>query len=251
MTAPADAGSGKAPADLLADAARGLAERLRFHQALGATAMAVKPPAAEGPAASPTDELRRLEKAIAGCTRCRLCEKRTTIVFGSGSPTARLVVIGEGPGEEEDRQGKPFVGRAGQKLTEMLSAVGITRDEVYICNIVKCRPPGNRNPEPDEIAACAPFLEGQLAAIQPAVICALGTFAAQTLLRTREPIGKLRGQMFRLGGAMVIPTFHPAFILRNPGQSFKRQAFDDLKLIRREYDRARGLTPPAPGAPRT
>jgi DNA polymerase len=160
-------------------------------------------------------------------------------------------VIGEGGGEEEDREGKPFVGRAGQKLTEMLAAVGITRDEVYICNIVKCRPPGNRNPEPDEIAACAPFLEGQLAALQPAVICALGTFAAQTLLRTREPIGKLRGQMFRLGGALVIPTFHPAFILRNPGQSFKRLAFDDLKLIRREYDRARGLSPAGPAAPRS
>ena len=151
--------------------------------------------------------------------------------------------IGEGPGEEEDRQGKPFVGRAGQLLTKMLESVGLTREEVYICNIVKCRPPGNRNPEPEEIAACAPFLAGQLAAIQPGVICALGTFAAQHILRTREPISRLRGQVHRLGGAVVIPMFHPAFLLRNPGPAYRRQAFDDLKLIRREYDRVRGQAP--------
>jgi DNA polymerase len=184
-----------------------------------------------------------VEQSSAGCTKCKLSRGRTTIVFGSGAAEARLLIIGEGPGEEEDRQGKPFVGRAGQLLTKMLESVGITRDEVYICNIVKCRPPGNRNPEPDEIAACAPYLAGQLAAIQPGVICTLGTFSSQHILRTREPISRLRGQLHQLGGAVVVPTFHPAFLLRNPGPVYRRQAYDDLKLIRREYDRVRGRAP--------
>jgi DNA polymerase len=226
-------------ADLLADAIRGLADHLRYQQALGTRNLLLKGEhfAGSDPA------LRRLEAEIAGCTRCKLSRGRTTIVFGSGDPGARLVVIGEGPGEEEDRQGKPFVGRAGQKLTEMLAAVGITRDEVYICNIVKCRPPGNRNPEPDEIAACAPFLAGQLAAIRPGVIGALGTFAAQTLLKTKEPISRLRGRLHPYGQAVVVPTFHPAFILRNPGLEYRKQAFEDMKLIRAEYDRVRGAAP--------
>jgi uracil-DNA glycosylase family 4 len=223
----------------LGDAAHALVEHLRFQQALGVRELPLRGEPFAGPAAG----LRRLETDIAGCTRCKLSRGRTTIVFGTGDPAARLVLIGEGPGEEEDRQGKPFVGRAGQLLTRMLESVGITREEVYICNIVKCRPPGNRNPEPDEIAACAPFLAGQLAAIQPGVICALGTFAAQQLLHTKEPISRLRGQMHRLGAALVIPTFHPAFLLRNPGPTYRRQAYDDLKLIRREYDRARGRVP--------
>jgi DNA polymerase len=223
------------PAEL-ADAARTLAEHLRFHQALGVRELLLRGEPLGGPAAA----LRRVEAASEGCTRCKLSQGRKTIVFGSGSPEARLVIIGEGPGEEEDRQGKPFVGRAGQLLTKMLESVGFTREEVYISNIVKCRPPGNRNPEPEEIAACAPFLAGQLAAIQPGVICALGAFAAQHLLRTREPISRLRGQVHRLGATIVIPTFHPAFLLRNPGPSYRRQAYDDLKLIRREHDRVRG-----------
>jgi DNA polymerase len=223
----------------LADAARALAEHLRFHQALGVRDLQLQ----SEPLGGPTAALKRVETASVWCTRCKLSKGRSTIVFGSGSPEARLVVIGEGPGEEEDRQGKPFVGRAGQLLTKMLESVGLTRDEVYICNIVKCRPPGNRNPEPEEIAACAPFLAGQLAAIQPGVICALGTFAAQQLLRTREPISRLRGQLHQLGGAVVIPTFHPAFLLRNPGPIYRRQAYDDLKLMRREYDRVRGQAP--------
>jgi DNA polymerase len=228
------------PRTAVADVMRGLAGHLRWQQALGYPTLALKGEYFAGPRAG----LRRLEDAIAGCSRCKLSQGRTTIVFGSGDPGARLLFIGEGPGEEEDRQGKPFVGRAGQKLTEMLAAVGITRDEVYICNIVKCRPPGNRNPEPDEIAACTPFLAGQLGAIRPGVIGALGTFAAQYLLRTKEPIGRLRGRVHQYPdapGAIVIPTFHPAFILRNPGIEYKRQAFDDLKLIRREYDRVRGV----------
>jgi DNA polymerase len=227
------------PRDAVADVMRGLAGHLRWQQALGYPAVALKGEYFAGPRAG----LRRLEASIAGCTRCKLSQGRTTIVFGSGDPGARLLFIGEGPGEEEDRQGKPFVGRAGQKLTDMLAAVGITRDEVYICNIVKCRPPGNRNPEPDEIAACTPFLAGQLAAIRPGVIGALGTFAAQYLLRTKEPISRLRGRVHPypdVPGTIVIPTFHPAFILRNPGLEYRKQAFEDLKLIRREYDRVRG-----------
>jgi DNA polymerase len=223
----------------LAEAARALADHLRFQQALGIRDL----PLAGEPLGGPPAALRRVEAASVGCTRCKLSTGRTTIVFGTGSPEARLVIIGEGPGEEEDRQGKPFVGRAGQLLTKMLESVSIPREEVYICNIVKCRPPGNRNPEPEEIGACAPFLAGQLAAIQPGVICALGTFAAQQLLRTREPISRLRGQLHRLGAAVVIPTFHPAFHLRNPGPAYRRQAYDDLKLIRREYDRVRGQAP--------
>lgn len=224
----------------VADVARALVDHLRFHQALGVRDLALRGEPLGGPPAA----LRRVETASAGCTRCKLSRGRTTIVFGAGDPEARLVIIGEGPGEEEDRQGKPFVGRAGQLLTKMLESVGITREEVYVCNIVKCRPPGNRNPEPEEIAACAPYLAGQLAAIQPGVICALGSFAAQQLLRTREPISRLRGQLHRLGGAVVVPTFHPAFLLRNPGPAYRRQAYDDLKLIRREYDRVRGQAPP-------
>jgi DNA polymerase len=225
---------------LLADATRALADHLRFQHALGTRALPLKHEYLGGPAVA----LRRMEASLQGCTRCQLAGGRHTIVFGSGDPGARLVLIGEGPGEEEDRQGKPFVGRAGQLLTKMLESVGFARDEVYICNIVKCRPPGNRNPEPEEIAACAPFLAGQLAAIRPGVICALGTFAAQTLLRTREPISRLRGQLHAYGEAVLIPTFHPAFLLRNPGPDYRRQAYDDMKLLRREYDRVRGATSP-------
>ena len=161
------------------------------------------------------------------------------MVFGSGNPAADLVVIGEGPGADEDQQGKPFVGRAGQLLTRMLESVQLSRDEVYITNTVKCRPPGNRNPEPDELAACAPFLAAQLGVIQPKVILALGSVATQALLRTREAIGKLRGRIHPYGSAILVPTFHPAFLLRNPGQEYKRMAWEDLKLARREYDRRR------------
>lgn len=231
-----DAGGPGPPARALVEAAHDLAEHLRFHQALGVRELPLRRTHLAGPVAA----IDRLLAEIDGCTRCKLARGRTTIVFGTGDPAARLVLIGEGPGEEEDRQGQPFVGRAGQLLNKMLESVGITRDEVYICNIVKCRPPGNRNPEPDEIAACAPFLQGQLAAIRPGVICALGAFAAQHILRTKEPISRLRGQLYTWGRAVVVPTFHPAFLLRNPGPTYRRLAWDDLKLIRREYDRVRG-----------
>ncbi len=189
----------------------------------------------QGPAAA----LLAQEKALQGCRLCKLCEARTTIVFGSGNPHADLLVIGEGPGADEDAQGKPFVGRAGQLLTKMLEAVKLSRDEVYITNAVMCRPPGNRNPEADELAACAPFFTAKLGVIQPRVVLSLGSVATQALLKTREPIGKLRGRVHPIGSAVLIPTFHPAFLLRNPGQEYKRMAYEDLKLARREYDRRR------------
>jgi uracil-DNA glycosylase family 4 len=188
---------------------------------------------------TPAEALRAQAQALQGCRRCKLCEGRHSIVFGSGNPQADLVVIGEGPGADEDAQGLPFVGRAGQLLTRMLESVKLSRDEVYILNAVKCRPPGNRNPEPDELAACAPFLAEQLGVIQPRVILSLGSVATQALLRSREPIGKLRGRVHPYGGAVLIPTFHPAFLLRNPGQDYKRMAWEDLKLARREYDQRR------------
>jgi uracil-DNA glycosylase len=187
----------------------------------------------------PAEALRDQESALQGCRKCKLCEGRNTIVYGSGNPAADLVVIGEGPGADEDAQGLPFVGRAGQLLTRMLESVKLSRDEVYICNAVKCRPPGNRNPEADELAACAPFLAEQLGVIQPKVVLSLGSVATQALLRTREPIGKLRGRLHPYGDAVLVPTFHPAFLLRNPGQEYKRMAWEDLKLARREYDARR------------
>ena len=187
----------------------------------------------------PEEALGRQEAAVQGCTRCKLCQSRNTIVFGSGNPRAELIVIGEGPGADEDAQGKPFVGRAGQLLTNMLKAVQISRDEVYITNTVKCRPPGNRNPEGDELAACAPMFAAQFATLQPKVVLTLGSVATQALLGTREPIGKLRGRLHPYGSAVLIPTFHPAFLLRNPGQEYKRMAWDDLKLAKREYDQRR------------
>ena len=187
----------------------------------------------------PDEALAAQERRLQGCQRCKLCAGRATIVFGSGNARADFVCIGEGPGADEDAQGKPFVGRAGQLLTKMLAAVHLSRDEVYITNAVMCRPPANRNPEPAELAACAPFLAARLATIQPKVILTLGSVATQALLNTREAIGKLRGRVHPYGNAVLIPTFHPAFLLRNPGQEYKRMAFEDLKLARREYDRRR------------
>jgi uracil-DNA glycosylase len=172
------------------------------------------------------DEIRR---ELGDCRRCKLCAGRKQIVFGSGNPRARLVFVGEGPGAEEDAQGLPFVGPAGQLLTKMVSAMGLGRDEVYICNVVKCRPPGNRNPEPDEIAACEPFLRAQLQSIGPEVVVALGKFAAQTLLREATPITRLRGQWRTYQGMRLMPTFHPAYLLRNPAE--KKPCWEDLKAV--------------------
>lgn len=218
----------------LADALRDLAETLRHHRALGWTEATVRLPGAVDPA----EALATQERQLQGCTRCKLCESRSTVVFGSGNPRARLMVVGEGPGEEEDRQGKPFVGRAGQLLTRMLESVGFDRErDCYIANVVKCRPDRNRNPEPDEVAACNPFLMAQIDSVRPAVLLALGNFAAQTLLGTREGITRLRGRAYDYRGAVLVPTFHPAFLLRNPGPEYRRMAWEDLKLARREHDR--------------
>ena len=218
----------------LADAARALADHLRFQRALGTRDL----PLAGEPLGGASSALRRVEKASAGCTKCKLSKGRTTIVFGSGDAETRLVIIGEGPGEEEDRQGKPFVGRAGQLLTKMLESVGFDRErDAYIANVVKCRPERNRNPEPDEVAACNPFLMAQLDTVRPGVILALGNFAAQTLLGTREGITKLRGRAYEYRSSILVPTFHPAFLLRNPGPEYRRMAWDDLKLAKREFDR--------------
>jgi uracil-DNA glycosylase len=196
----------------------------------------------EGPCLqSPEEALATQERNLQGCRRCKLSGGRTTIVFGSGNARADFVCIGEGPGADEDAQGLPFVGKAGQLLTRMLESRGVelSRSEVYITNVVKCRPPGNRNPEGDEVAACRPFLAAQLATIGPKVILSLGSVATQALLGTRDPIGKLRGRVHPYGNAVLIPTFHPAFLLRNPGQEYKRMAWEDLKLARQEYDRRR------------
>jgi len=167
---------------------------------------------------------------IGNCTRCRLHEHRTTIVFGEGDPNARLVFVGEGPGAEEDASGRPFVGRAGQLLDKIIMAIGMKRQDVYIANIVKCRPPGNRTPERDEVDTCEPFLLRQLAFIHPEVIVALGSPAFQCLLRTREPITKARGHWRDWNGVRVMPTFHPAFLLRSPEK--KREVWEDMKMVR-------------------
>jgi DNA polymerase len=194
------------------------------------------PVIAADPAETPTlDEVRR---ALGDCKRCKLCSGRKNLVFGVGNPRARLVFVGEGPGAEEDNQGIPFVGAAGQLLTKMIAAMGYSRDEVYICNVVKCRPPGNRNPEPDEIQACQPFLEAQLNAIRPSVIIALGKFAAQTLARTDTPITRLRGQWREYVGIPLMPTFHPAYLLRNPAE--KKAAWADLQAVMARFPKRGG-----------
>jgi len=165
------------------------------------------------------------------CSRCKLHGLgRKQVVFGVGSPDADLMFVGEAPGADEDIQGIPFVGRAGQLLTKMIEAINLTRDEVYIANVIKCRPPGNRNPEPDEIEQCEPFLFQQIATVKPKVIVALGSFAAKTLLRTEESISRLRGRIYEFQGAKLIPTFHPSFLLRSPDR--KRDAWEDLKKAR-------------------
>ena len=165
------------------------------------------------------------------CRRCKLHTLgRKRIVFGVGNPNADLMFVGEAPGADEDEQGIPFVGRAGQLLTKIIEAIGMTRDDVYIANVIKCRPPQNRNPEPDEVDTCEPFLFRQIDVIKPKVIVALGKFGAQTLLRTEEPISRLRGRIFAFRGAKLIPTFHPAYLLRNPAS--KREVWEDMKMVR-------------------
>jgi DNA polymerase len=218
----------------------------RVHGSPGVRTPAPPPPevparAAPGPYA-PSDRgcgseaLLAVRRELGECARCKLAGGRTKLVFGVGNPGAELAFVGEGPGEDEDLQGEPFVGRAGQLLTKMIEAMGYRREDVYIANVVKCRPPGNRNPEPDEIEACEPFLRAQLAAIGPKVIVALGKFAAQTLLRETAPISKLRGRWFEYGGVRLMPTFHPAYLLRSPAE--KGKAWEDLQLVMKELGKA-------------
>lgn len=166
------------------------------------------------------------------CNLCSLGNTRKNIVFGVGNPYAKLVFVGEAPGADEDEQGLPFVGRAGQLLTKIIEAMGLSRQEVYICNILKCRPPQNRNPLPDEIAACEPFLKQQLKIISPQIICALGAFAAKALLKTEVPISVLRGRFHLYEGIKLMPTYHPAYLLRNP--SAKKTVWEDVQLIMKE-----------------
>lgn len=227
-----------------------LAEHLRFYQELGVTGISRDatwrkreeatsdsllhtPNEGAESAAGSTPRIWTLEAVredIGDCTRCKLHTLgRRQIVFGVGHPNAELMFVGEGPGADEDVQGIPFVGRAGQLLTKMIEAMGFNRDDVYIANVVKCRPPENRNPEPDEIASCEPFLFRQIDAIRPKVIVALGSFAAKTLLKTNDPISRLRGRIFQYHGAQLVPTFHPSFLLRSPNQ--KKYAWDDLKKV--------------------
>lgn len=226
----------------LAQVAAELARHLRWAQEKGETEVPFPAPGAAEPPRAGTDApprasknlvapptLRQVREELGDCRRCGLCEGRRTIVFGDGSETAELVFVGEGPGSEEDQQGLPFVGAAGQLLDRMIEAMGYRRDEVYICNVVKCRPPGNRNPLPDEVAACEPFLRAQLAAIRPKAIVALGKFAAQALLRDETPITRLRGTWREYEGIPLMPTFHPAYLLRSPAE--KRKTWDDLQQV--------------------
>lgn len=174
--------------------------------------------------------LAKLKQKLEECKECPLNKRRTNLVFGSGDPRAALMFIGEAPGADEDLQGLPFVGRAGQLLTKMIEAINMKRENVYIANILKCRPPNNRPPMPEEVAVCSPFLMEQINIIRPKIICALGKFSSQFLLRTDEPISALRGKFREINGILIMPTYHPAYLLRNPND--KRLVWEDLKKIR-------------------
>lgn len=177
--------------------------------------------------------LEELRAVIGDCQRCKLWPGRTHLVFGVGNPKSQLMFIGEGPGRDEDLQGEPFVGRAGQLLTDIITkGMGLKREDVYIANVVKCRPPENRNPEPDEVASCEPFLKKQIDLVRPEIIIALGKFAVQALLQTKVPITKLRGSWQRYHGIKLMPTFHPAYLLRNPGD--KKLVWEDIKKVLKE-----------------
>lgn len=176
------------------------------------------------------ESLEEIRRDLGDCRRCPLWRGRRNLVFGEGDPHARLMFVGEAPGEEEDRQGRPFVGRAGQLLTRIIEAIGLRREEVYIANILKSRPPGNRDPQPEEVAACSPFLRRQVAAVNPDVLCALGAYAARNLLESELPISRLRGRFHDFHGRPLMPTFHPSYLLRNP--EAKREAWEDMKQVR-------------------
>jgi uracil-DNA glycosylase family 4 len=221
-----------------------LADQLEFLRDIGVDSLSVGPfpgrPAARTVPLQESEPMMTLEsirEEIGDCQRCKLARTRTNIVFGSGNPNAELVFVGEAPGSDEDQQGLPFVGRAGQLLTKIIESINLKREDVYICNVLKCRPPENRNPDPEEVATCNPFMKHQLAAIKPKIVCCLGTFAAQTVLQTVSPISKLRGKFFDMDGIRVIATFHPAYLLRSPDK--KREVWEDMKQIRAELFRLR------------
>jgi DNA polymerase len=224
------------------DARDQLGEHLKFYGELGVAGFRREPdwsarssagvdrPAlvVEESEAKPPEDLPAIRADIGDCTRCKLCKLgRKQIVFGVGNAHADLMFVGEAPGRDEDIQGVPFVGRAGQKLTQIIEAIGLKREDVYIANVIKCRPPENRNPEPDEVASCEQFLFRQIDVIKPKVIVALGTFAARSLLKSDAPISRLRGRVYEYRGAKLIPTFHPAYLLRNP--SCRREVWEDIK----------------------
>lgn len=229
------------PREELLGLVQSLTERLRVDRELGkplsylssgssdVVADAVPEPAAAHLIGGNSSALEMVRTELGDCHRCPLGGLRHRLVFGEGDPHAVLVFVGEAPGADEDAQGRPFVGRAGQLLTKIIVAMGLKRDEVYICNILKCRPPGNRNPQPEEIASCEPFLIRQLEAIRPRVICALGSFAAHTLLKSEAPITVLRGRFHSYQGIPLMPTYHPAYLLRNPGA--KKQVWEDVQMI--------------------
>ena len=221
-----------------------VAEHLRFYEELGvagisrdarwrtrASSRQDDAPVPVAFARSEREVLSAIREDIGDCTRCKLHGLgRQQIVYGVGNPDADLMFVGEAPGADEDIQGIPFVGRAGQLLTKIIEAIGLKRDDVYIANVIKCRPPGNRNPDPDEVEACEGFLFRQIDSIQPRVVVALGTFAAKALLKTQDPISRLRGRVYEYRGAKLIPTFHPAFLLRSPDR--KRDVWEDMKRVR-------------------
>lgn len=218
------------------DIAQDLARRIRWEVENGVLGYERKKSPASVPAI-PVEQtidkkaaLATLRQELGDCKRCGLHKGRTKIVFGAGNPEARLVFVGEGPGQQEDESGIPFVGRAGELLDKIISAIGLKRDDVYICNIVKCRPPDNRDPQPQETGICGPFMMRQLEIISPEVVVCLGRPSAQYVLDTSRPIGKLRGHFHDMGGMRVMPTFHPAYLLRN--ESAKRPVWEDMKLVR-------------------
>lgn len=228
--------AGKGALDLAAD----LAERARFFSEMSDVgllrrATSTAPVAGVSPAAAPVvsppgaETLEAIRGDLGDCTRCKLSGGRRNIVFGQGNPKARLMFVGEAPGGDEDVQGLAFVGRAGQLLTKIIEAMGMRRDDVYIANVIKCRPPDNRNPETDEILTCQPFLERQIASIQPKVLVGLGKFAGQWLLKSAEPISRIRGRLGDYQGIKVMPTYHPAFLLRNPAA--KKEVWEDMKVV--------------------
>ncbi|MEZ0311911.1 MAG: uracil-DNA glycosylase family protein [Myxococcota bacterium] len=175
------------------------------------------------------DSLEGIRAELGDCRRCKLCKGRKNIVFGVGNPKARLMFVGEGPGRDEDLRGEPFVGAAGQLLNRMIEAMGLAREDVYIANVVKCRPPDNRDPEPDEVAACEPFLKAQIKAVKPEIIVGLGRYAVQTLLRDSTPVSRQRGKWREYEGTPLMPTYHPAYLLRNPAE--KRPVWQDLQNV--------------------